>query len=366
VDNRADVERRDVNATMGTTIVSTRRRVRYRVGVAAAISATFVLLAASTAWAATGGYGPGGPGSPPPPGGYSNVVAARTIGPKGTHMVVQVAGAVAVIDVAPKAFSRSVILKITRPDLGQITSSANSLGVPNTKAVAGIGVDLLLPNGTAAPTPFAKPVAVTLYGAFLGAAGERVVNLTGPTTTVPITATIGLFHVGFSVTGDVDVAVLNSVKKPHGGAGKSGVAGGSGAKDQQTFGVLDPAAEPALSIPPGASVATAPAPQSGGAVGPDPSNPDHGDGATDSLPPAASWMTGTPAAGTGTAGGSRQAAINSVVTTSNASVEGGAPLHLTAPQNVRLRLAVGAVAILIGLVLVALYAAKRGPGAVRS
>ncbi len=88
---------------------------------------------ASSAWAATGGYGPGGPGNAPPPGGFGAVIAARTVGKKGAHLVLAVPGGVAIISVAPKTFPTSVILKITSPDLGQITSSAAALGFPNAR-----------------------------------------------------------------------------------------------------------------------------------------------------------------------------------------------------------------------------------------
>jgi hypothetical protein len=315
--------------------------------VAAAVAATSVLMAASTAWAATGGYGPGAPGNSPPPGGFSAVVTARTIGRKGTHLVVQVPGAIAVIDVAPKTFPTSVILKITAPDLGQITANAAALGFPKTTAVAGIGVDVVLPNGKPAPSPFSQPIAVSLYGPTLGAAGEHVVNLTGPTTTAPIGATIGLFHVGFSVTGDVNVAVLNPVKQRH-GSGPGGKSGPQGSNPVERFGALSPA------VPASSGSAAA-----GGL--PDGVGPAGASAGSSPLPSADSWMTATPVVSNATAGHQAQSAIDSVVTTSNDGVSGGV-IPVRSATSV---IALGALAILIGLALVAFFAAKRGPGTVQ-
>jgi hypothetical protein len=346
VDTRTDVEQRDVKPMMAKTIVQRRTHLRYRMCVAAAVAATSVLMAASTAWAATGGYGPGAPGNSPPPGGFSVVVAARTIGPKGTHLVLEAAGAVAVVDVAPKTFPSSVILKITIPDLGQVTSGASSLGFPNTKAVAGIGVYVLTPNGKPAPSPFAKPIAVTLYGPLLGAAGEHVVNLTGPTTATPIGANIGLFHVGFSVTGDVNVAVLNPVAKRH-GSGTGGNSGGRGSNSIERFGALSPAAT--------APSSTGSGPSAGAGAGEAASG-------SGSIPSANSWMTATPVISSATAGRSAQSAIDSVVT-SNDGVSSGSVIPARSATSV---IALGALAILIGLAAVALWAAKRGPGTVPS
>jgi hypothetical protein len=328
-----DVERREVKATMGTTTGQKRPRLRYRICVTAALAATCVLLAASSAWAATGGYGPGGPGNAPPPGGFGAVIAARTVGKKGTHLVVPVPGGVAIISVAPKTFPNSVILKITGPDLGQITSGAAALGFPGSKAVEGIGVNVLLSNGKPAPSPFAAPIVVTLYGPSLGAAGERVVSLTGPTTTAPIGATIGLFYVGFSVTGNVNVAVLNPPKKPRSRMWSNGWLDGGSSSPTQGFGVL---AQPAGSD--GAHATAGPAADAGSPPSPD------------------SWMTATPVTGHGPG-----AAIASAATVSTAVADGAPVDNTPSARNAGFRLALGAFGIVIGFAIVALYAAKRGP-----
>jgi hypothetical protein len=335
-----DVERREVKAMMGTT-GQKRPRLRYRICVTAALAATFVLLAASSAWAATGGYGPGGPGNAPPPGGFGAVITARTVGKKGAHLVVAVPGGVAIISVAPKTFPNSVILKITGPDLGQITSGAAALGFPGSKAVEGIGVDVLLSNGKPAPSPFAAPIVVTLYGPSLGATGERVLSLTGPTTTAPIGATIGLFYVGFSVTGNVNVAVLNPPKKPRSRLWSNGWLQGGYSGPTQGFGVLaQPAGSPSNSgaASDGAHATAGPAADAG------------------SPPSADSWMTATPVTGRGPG-----AAIDSAATPSTAVADGAPADNTPSARNAGFRLALGALAIVIGFAIVALYAAKRGP-----
>ena len=364
VDDPADVERRDVKATMARTSATRTPRRRYRFGAAVAVAAVSVLTAAPAAWAATGGYGPGGPGSQPPPGGFSEVAVARTIGARATHLVVNVAGAVAVIDVAPKTFQGSVILKITSPNLDQITSSAATLSVPNTKAVAGIGVDVLLPNGKPAPTPFGKPMTVTLYGVHLGAGGERVVALSGPKSTAPIGAAVGLFYVRFSLTGDANVAVLNPTKASHGRSGAGSNGAGQGPK--QAFAALSLSKTPSPSASTGTPAATtAGAPETGVTAGPAavvapaaaPASALNSQGAR---PTSATQ----PAGGSPAAGGGRSKA-GSFATVSHAVADGPSTTGVPTGRNVSSLLTLGALGIVLGLAAIAVYALKASPRTAR-
>jgi hypothetical protein len=120
--------------------------------------ATGVFCLAGHAYAASGAGRQYGPPPPPAgvPGGFSTVITSVTIGSGGgTIGPVSANGASVAISVPAGAFSQSVQISVTAPDLAAVPRSAG-----NT-VVAGVGVQVGL-DGATYPGAFHKPITATM------------------------------------------------------------------------------------------------------------------------------------------------------------------------------------------------------------
>ncbi len=193
------------------TSASTAARLGARALAAGALVAGTVALGAGAAAAAGSGYGPPETGPSNVPGGFSNVVTARTVTSTGGSVSAPVPGGTLEVSVPPGDFTTPVEVEITAPDLASIDHSLLSLGLSGYTAIGSTGISLLTPAGHKLTGHFAHPISVTLTGSGLGLRGERVVELTGPSSFVPLPSTLGHGTITFSILSDPDVVVLSSL-----------------------------------------------------------------------------------------------------------------------------------------------------------
>lgn len=171
---------------------------------AGAVALAAGMLAAPAAWAAGSGYGTG-TGAPPStaPGGFTTVVAAKTVGPAGGTLVASVAAAQVSISVPAGTFSGPVQLVLVGP----------KALVTMPGAVTAFGIQLQS-NGTALTGSF-SPVTVTVSDPAL-AVGDQVEEWNG-TSFVPYSqGTVGTGVATITVTTDPVFAISTP---PAGGVG---------------------------------------------------------------------------------------------------------------------------------------------------
>ena len=144
------------------------------------------------------------------PGAFSNVVTAKTLTTTGGSVSAPVPGGSLDVSVPAGDFSVPVEVEITAPDLTSVNHSLASLGLRGFTAVGGTGISLLTSSGRSFTGRFAHPITVTLTGTGLGLAGERVIELTGASSFVPLPSTLGSGHITFSILSDPDVVVLSA------------------------------------------------------------------------------------------------------------------------------------------------------------
>lgn len=138
-----------------------------------------VLALSTTAYAAGSGYVPTS-GTVPAgtPGGYTQVVAAKSISPTATTsttIAVSVDGSPVKVVVPPGAFSTAVQVIVTAPVLSQVSSALGSLGYSGYTAVAGMGVNVVTSSGQLYSGSFLKPITVSVSNSLI-ASGDKVVE----------------------------------------------------------------------------------------------------------------------------------------------------------------------------------------------
>ena len=164
----------------------------------------------SAAAFAAGGYGPAAPTGPAgTPGGYSAVVTVKTVDAAGGRLAARIAGASVRVNVPADAFAAPVQVEVTKPVLGSVNHALGTVGFSGYRAVAGIGVKVLNANGKPYEGTFAKPVDVTLTGARLGVAGEKVLELDGSSAATVLASTPGHGAVSVRLVKDPNLAVIN-------------------------------------------------------------------------------------------------------------------------------------------------------------
>lgn len=184
---------------------------RIRLAGAAIAAVGLVVVPAGAVLAApAGGYGPTAPtGAAGAPGGYTTVLATRTVGPGGGTVLVTVPGAVARITVPAGAFAASVQVEVTGPRLTEVTAGLSAVGFPGYAALAGLGVKVLTSSGQPITGSFARPVQITLVASSLRSAGEKVLRLDGPVAASVMPAVTSAGQVSFTITADPDIAVID-------------------------------------------------------------------------------------------------------------------------------------------------------------
>lgn len=193
--------------------VTMRSFARAGAGVVLGTAAAAGLLTATSglALAAGNGYGPAATNQTGPanvPGGFASVVLAQKIPRSGGLVNVLLPGAHLNITIPRGAFRLPVELEVTKPNLSSLTKSLPSLGLSSYLPVGGTGISVLLDNGRQFSGRFGRPLAITLAGAKFGLQGERVVELTGPTSFLNLPTVLSPGRVTFSITADPDVVVL--------------------------------------------------------------------------------------------------------------------------------------------------------------
>lgn len=178
-----------------------------------ALTGLGVALASGTAFAAGSGYGPTPP-SNGAPGGFTAVTVSKTVPTSGGSVSATVPGGTLAITVPPGAFSTPTDVVVTSPNLASLNSALPSLGLGSFHALAGAGVDFLSSSGAPLTGTLPKPVKVKFSGSSLGAAGERAVELTGPTSATVVPSVLSPGSVTVSVSSDPNIAVLQPVSAP--------------------------------------------------------------------------------------------------------------------------------------------------------
>jgi len=188
--------------------------VKIKIAATALGAAALTLTSAGAAVAAPGGYGPSVPTGPSnTPGGFSTVVTTKTVGSSGGTLNAPVPGGDMQVDVPAGAFSAPVQIEITKPDLNGITSTdLSSVGFAGYHSVAGFGFKVLDQSGKALTGKFDKPVVITLHGANLGVAGQKVLRLDGPNNSSVVTFTLGNNLVTISLDEDPNLVVVSPSK----------------------------------------------------------------------------------------------------------------------------------------------------------
>jgi len=181
---------------------------------AAMLTAAGLAAVPAAASAAPGGYGPVPTGPAGAPGGYSALAATRTVGPAGGSISVPVAGGIVVVTVAAGTFSSPVQLEVTSPSLTGVTAGLSGVGFAGYRGVAGVGVKVLDQTGQPITGSFAKPLGVSLTGASLGGAGQKVLRFDTASSATVMPATLGAGSVALLIAADPDLAVVSPTGTP--------------------------------------------------------------------------------------------------------------------------------------------------------
>lgn len=201
------------------------------------LTAALCLVApAGSAFAATGGYGPTSPTGPAStPGGYTSVIAVKTISAAGGSLNTPVAGSTLTITAPPGALTPGDQIQVTAPSLRGVQTALPHTGFTGYRAVAGVGIGVRSASGARVTTTFAKPITVKLTGSALGVPGEKVLEFTGPSSVAVVPSSVGAHSISFSVTHDPNLTVVNPPATP-GAATASGASNTSvpGATTQDT------------------------------------------------------------------------------------------------------------------------------------
>jgi len=121
----------------------------------ALVTSTVGALLAVTA-AALAAYGPSPPPGPPVPGGFSVVIATKTIGSAGGQLVAKSGGTRFVLTVRRGVLKRPVQFTLTKP--GRLKVAPSSV-----RFVLGFGVQANLPTGKAITGSFGRtPIPITV------------------------------------------------------------------------------------------------------------------------------------------------------------------------------------------------------------
>ncbi|MDA8292707.1 MAG: hypothetical protein M0Z33_13690 [Actinomycetota bacterium] len=193
---------------MRPSTIASRRTTQIASGALAA--GALLVLGAGPAAASGSGYGPPQAGPVNVPGGFSNVVTAKTLTVTGGSVSAPVPGGSLQVEVPPGDFTSPVEVEITAPSLTSVERSLPTLGLSKFTAVGGMGISLLTRSGQKLTGHFAHPITVTLTGVGLGLAGQVVVEITGPSSFVRLPSTLGHGRITFSILADPDVVVLSS------------------------------------------------------------------------------------------------------------------------------------------------------------
>ncbi len=185
------------------------KRYMKRMGIISGIFTGVVLFFSNSALAAGTGYAP--PPSPTPssniPGGYTSVVAAKTVTTSGAKFSVTVDGIPVAVNVPAGAFSSPTIVTITAPDLSTVSSALGGVGFSGYTAISGLGITFTnTSNNFVNPS---IPVPVTLTQSSI-ASNDKVIEWTGSNAAQTVPSSISAGTASFSVTqGDPDYAVIS-------------------------------------------------------------------------------------------------------------------------------------------------------------
>jgi hypothetical protein len=180
--------------------------------VAASAVALGVVLVPGVAMAAGGGYGPNTAPTGPAdsPGGYSTMLATKSVDSAGGTLPVAVPGGSATITAPAGAFASPVQIEATKPDLTAVSNGLSGAGFSGHKAVAGIGVKVLDGSGTPITGKFAKPITITITGTGLGKAGEKAIMFNGAAAASVLPTTLGTNSITITIDQDPNIAVIDS------------------------------------------------------------------------------------------------------------------------------------------------------------
>ena len=199
----------------------------WKVSFAAVLSLGVLSVASAPSYAA-GGYGPLPPPGLPPgaPGAFGKpVLVAETVGRSGGKVsttLTNSANTKITVTVRAGTFGAPVQVAITGPPLSELSGLLPALGYRAYVVVAGFGVWFSHQNGQPVTGRFSKAVTIMVTGPKLGVPGEKVLELTSPTKSAVLPATLRKSTVSFSIRNDPALVVANPASpKPgppkHGG-----------------------------------------------------------------------------------------------------------------------------------------------------
>ena len=144
-----------------------------------AVATAAMLMAGSAVYAAGSGYSPTpSPVPPGTPGGYSQVVTVVPLAPNKTTpttIKVKVDGSGTQVTAPPHIFKKPLRFAVTAPKLNKINGSLKGLHYGNYKAIAGVGLAAVNPNGHPDTSYFPKWVTITISNKNIKP-GDRIIG----------------------------------------------------------------------------------------------------------------------------------------------------------------------------------------------
>lgn len=179
-----------------------RNRLRF---ILASSLATTGLLITPTVFAAGSGYTTPSPSSSSVPGGYTQVLTSQTISASPKTITAVAAGSSASFAFPAGAFSSPTTVSVTAPNLSGINSNLAHMGLSSYSAISGFGISFSNSVGGAV-TP-QVPIRATIHNSALRA-GDILIKITGPTSSVRIPATFSAGQATFTFQKDPNFAIL--------------------------------------------------------------------------------------------------------------------------------------------------------------
>lgn len=128
----------------------------------ALLSLVFTLaVSLGLAPAAMAAYGPEALQPSEAPGGYTQVVTAKTIGDTGSTLAGSVGSAKVSVKVPAGTFPTPIQLRMLKPHLGSLRSAVKKSGFKHAKVLDGVGLAASFPSGQGVAT-LPKPITVTI------------------------------------------------------------------------------------------------------------------------------------------------------------------------------------------------------------
>ncbi|HEU5475637.1 MAG TPA: hypothetical protein VFV67_33765 [Actinophytocola sp.] len=157
-----------------------------------------------------GGYAPTGPGAGAVVlGGYTQVVAAATVGPEGGTVTGTVEGGTVEVQAPAGALPAGSQLRLTTASIAEVTAGLDDVGYPGYSVSATLGVAVYNADGTKNTALFSGPVTVVVTGPSI-TAGQVVLRMDSTTSATPEPATVTDGRAEITITADPAFAVVKA------------------------------------------------------------------------------------------------------------------------------------------------------------